>query len=224
MPDRVDSDHQHQNTQKSWWKIALFAILGGLIGLGASFLQTPLYQAEAIFSATIDFTQVNAQTLADEDGGVIQFTQYDEDMALLVVQNTLLAQMDEVYAYAKTLDPTLDREEFEANKQIRRYHGLWYLRVLHQDPEIAQAIANTWAEKGDQALTYAQAKGFAAPFVRADLVSKAALPEEPLFRHRNTLMVAGMLLGLIVGVLWVDRSARAQNDDVEVGSVKTNKK
>jgi len=180
--------------------------------LGISYLQQPTYQAEAIFHATIDFTQVNAETLANEDGNPIQFTQYEEDLALLIVQETLLSKMNAVFAYAQNLDPNLDWESFEANKQIRRYHALWYLRVFHPDPGIAQAIANTWAEIGDQALQAAQGDGVAAPFVRVDLVSEAALPEEPLYRNRNTLMLGGMLLGLIGGVVWVDRRAQGQNE------------
>jgi uncharacterized protein involved in exopolysaccharide biosynthesis len=211
MPVRLDPDHTYQNTLKHWWKIALFAILGGVFGLLISFLQKPYYEAEAIFHATIDFTKVNAQNLANEDGSPYQFTQYEEDLALLVVQNTLLAQMDEMYAYAQTLDPELDRAEFEANKHIRRHHALWYLRVSHHDPEIARAVANRWAEVGNRDLLYAQVDGTAAPFVRVDRVSEAALPEEPLFRHRNTLMLGGMLLGLIAGVIWVDSRGRSYN-------------
>jgi len=215
MPDRVDPVHKYQNTLKYWWKIVLFALLGGLLGLGTSYLQKPMYQAEAIFHATIDFTQVNAETLANEDGSPIQFTQYEEDLALLIVQETLLSKMNDVFALAQGLDPNLDWDAFEANKQIRRYHALWYLRVTHPDPGIAQAVANTWAEIGDQALQAAQADGVAAPFVRVDLVSKAALPGEPLYRNRNTLMLGGMLLGLIVGVIWVDRRAKEQKELID---------
>ena len=196
MPDCLDPGHHFQNLLDNWWKITLVAILGGLLGLGISFLQKPMYEAEAIFHATIDFTKVNAQTLANDTGEPIQFTQYQEDLALLIVQETLLSKMNDVFAFAQNLDPTLDWETFEANKHIRRYHALWYLRVTHPDPGIAQAVANFWAEIGDEALQAAQTDGTAAPFVRVDLVSEAQLPGERLYRNRNTLMLGGMLLGL----------------------------
>ena len=61
----------------------------------------------------------------------------------------------------------------------------------------------------------ALADGTAAPFVRVDLVSEAALPGERLYRNRNTLMLGGMLLGLSAGVVWVDFGARKQSDIIE---------
>jgi len=224
MPDRLHPTQKYHHTLNYWWKILLLATLGGLLGLAISFLQRPTYQAEAIFHATIDFTQVNAQNLTTEDGSPYQFTQYEEDLALLIVQETLLSKMNDAFTFAQNLDPTLDWEAFQANKQIRRYHALWYLRVSHPDPAIAQAVANFWAQIGDEALQAAQADGTAAPFVRVDLVSEAQLPGDPLFRIRNTLMLGGMLLGLVAGVIWVDRSAQVQNIVVEVGTGKTNKK
>ena len=191
-----------------WWKIVLLAVLGGLIGLGVSTLIPPMYEAEATFHASIDFTQINFDNMVGEYGYPLIFTQYDEDLALQVVERVLLAERGEALKFAKTLDPELDGQTFWDNKQIQRYLGRWQLRYRHQDPAIAQAIVNYWAEIGMQALEVAQETGQAESFVMIDLVSEADLPQTPIYRSRTSLVLAGMLVGLIGGIILVDFSGR----------------
>jgi hypothetical protein len=194
-----------------WWKIVLLAVLGGLFGLTVSFIIPPTYQAEATFHASIDFTQINFDNMEGEYGYPLIFTQYDEDLALQVVERALLAERQNAFAFALTLDPSLDGRTFWDNMQIQRYLARWHLRYRHRDPEIAQAIVNYWAEIGMQALEEAQEAGLAESFVIISQVSCAELPQAPLYRHRPSLILAGMMAGLIAGVIVVDFSGRYVN-------------
>jgi len=187
-----------------WWKIVLLAVLGGLLGLVVSFLIPPTYQAEATFHASLDFTQINYENMVGEYGYPLIFTQYDEDLALQVVERVLYAKRQEALKFAQTLDPTLDGQTFLEDMQIQRYLGRWHLRYRHQDPEIAQAIVNHWAVIGKQALEEAQESGQAESFVIIDLVEEAALPQEPIYRTRASLVLAGTFAGLICGIILVD--------------------
>jgi hypothetical protein len=187
-----------------WWKIVLIAVLGGLIGLTASFFIPPMYEAEATFHASIDFTQINFENMVGEYGFPLIFTQYDEDLALQVVERVLLRERQEALRFAKTLDPDLDGQTFWENKQIQRYLGRWQLRYRHQDPEVAQAIVNYWAEIGMMALAEAQESGKAESFVMIDLVSEAELPQKPIYRNRSSLVLAGTLIGFTCGIILVD--------------------
>jgi hypothetical protein len=148
------------------------------------------------------------ENLVDDNNNPVRFTQYDEDLALQVVQRVLLAEMDEAFEYALTLDPALDIETFKHDMQIQRYHAKWHLRYRHEDPKIAQAIVNYWAENGMEGLREAQATGEAESFVIVDLVSEALLPQTPLYRNRNTLVVAGTVVGFVAGVILVDSQTR----------------
>jgi len=208
MRDVFDPVKAFENLMAGWWKIVTVAILGGLVGLVISFIQPPTYQAEAVFHASIDFTDINFENLVGENGAPARFTQFDEDLALQVVERMLLSEMDAAYQYALTLDPDLDVETFERDKQIMRYHAQWVLRYRHEDPQIAQAIVNFWAEAGWQALQTAQAMETAETFVIVDLVSTAELPQSPVYFNRNTLITAGMVFGLVVGILLVDFTGR----------------
>lgn len=189
---------------KNWWKIVTLAILGGLLGLAASFIIPPTFEAEAIFSASIDFTKVRFDHLAENGEDRVVFTQYEEDLALQVVHDVLLTQMSKALEYAQTLDPTLDQAIFSNNNQIRRFHALWYLRYRHENPQVAQAIVNYWAEEGYKALRQAQMDGVVEDFVIIDLVSLANLPTRPIVQHRNTIVLAGTLIGFLSGILLLD--------------------
>lgn len=208
MRDMFDPIKTYQHLLGRWWVIVIAAFVGGLLAFGFSFLSQEKYQAEAVFSASIDFTEINFEDLQKEDGVPVTFTQYDEDLALQVVQRMLLATKKEAFQHAQSLDPTLDIGTFEKNHQIRRYHAIWYLRYRHQDPQIAQAIVNSWAEKGWEALQEAQQDGRAEEFVILDLVSLAGLPQAPIYHNRNNLILAGTMVGFVIGVILIDFSKR----------------
>ena len=208
MQDAFDPLKTYKYLLKRWWIILIIAFLGGLLAFGVSFLKPEKYQAEAVFHASIDFTEINFENLQGGNGAPLTFTQYDEDIALQVVQRMLLATRNRAFQYAQTLDPNLDITTFIRESQIRRYHAQWYLRYRHQEPDVAQAIVNSWAEIGWEALQKAQADGRAEEFVIIDLVSEAILPQAPIYHNRNNLILAGTLIGFLMGVLLVDFSQR----------------
>lgn len=208
MQNEFDLLKTLNNLFSKWLMILALAVLVGLVGLAISCILPPMYQAEAVFHASIDFTEINFENLVDSNDQSYEFTQYDEDLAVQVVQRVLLEKMDAAYDYALTLDPGLDSTKFERDSQIQRYHAQWHLRYRHEDPAVAQAIVNYWADEGYQALLDAQESGEAESFVIADLVSKASLPETPLYQHRNTLVLAGTIIGLLAGIILVDSMNR----------------
>lgn len=215
MQDSFDPVGSFNHLIQNGWKIVLLAAVGGLLGLVISFIKPPMYQAEAFFHASIDFTEVNFENLVDEGGGPARFTQYDEDIALQVVQRVLIQKRSEAFTYARTLDPELDINTFQRDHQIRRLHAQWALRYRHEDPQIAQAIVNYWAEIGLEGLREAQESGKAEPFVLVDLVSKAILPGSPIYHNRNTLILSGTMIGLLCGIIWVDYKRRFFGQRVE---------
>jgi len=204
MRDVVDPVSSFNNLIQNWWKIIIFAAIGGILGLAMSYVLPPWYEAEAIFSATIDFTEINFKNLKGSVGEPVVWTQYEEDLVLQVVERMLLKVRNDVIRYARTLDPALEIKEYRNSYQIERYLSMWYLRYRHEDPEIAQAIVNFWAEKGYDQLIAAKENDQAESFVIVDLVSIAEKPTSPLYQNRGTLILAGTVIGLLAGIIWVD--------------------
>lgn len=208
MWNMFDPITTYKNLLKRWWIIVLIAIVGGLIAYGISFLKPQKYEAEAVFHASLDFTKINFESMQGAGGGPLTFTQYDEDIALQVVQRMLRATRTQAFEYAQTLDPTLELHTFVRNLQIRRYHAQWYLRYRHTDPAIAQDVVNFWADLGWQTMQIAQNTGRAEEFVILDLVSLADLPQEPIYHNRNMLVLSGTIIGFLIGILIIDLTQR----------------
>lgn len=208
MRDGFDPLKTYNQLLTGWWKIVALAVIGGLIGLGLSFIRPPKYQAEAIFHASIDFTEINYENMVGEYGDPLVWTQFEEDLALQVVKRMLQARMDVAYEYALTQDPTLSKETFKEDYQIERYLGNWFLWYRHEDPQVAQEVVNFWAERGLETLQAAQENGQAESFVILDLVSLADLPSSPIYHQRPKLILAGAAAGFFIGILWVDFAGR----------------
>lgn len=207
-PGTVDFMESMNNLFHRWWIIALCAILCGILGLAFSYINPPKYEAEAIFSASIDYSYINFENLVDETNSPVTFSQYDVDLALSAVQTVLLTVRSDVVTYAQTLDPTLDAATFEKNTIIERRLNLWYLRYRHEDAKIAQSIVNYWAELGIEEMKVQQADETIEPFVLVELTSTASLPKSPVYQNRNVLMLAGIIIGFAAGIIVVDARYR----------------
>lgn len=188
----------------NWWKITLFAILFGLLGLGFSYLQAPKYEAEAIFSSTINYSEINFENLVNEKNEPLQFTQYDLDLALGAIQRSLLKTQNAAYQFARNLDPSLSLNQFEKNTLIERLHDKWYLRYRHEDPFIAREVVNNWVDLGLDQLANDQTDGLVEPYIIVDLLLEANLPEVPVYQNRNVMILAGVVIGFIIGVIVID--------------------
>jgi uncharacterized protein involved in exopolysaccharide biosynthesis len=207
-PDTFDLIDTINHLLQNWWKITLCMIIFGSLGLAFSFIRPPKYEAEAIFSSTVDYSQLNFDNLVDDRNQPYELTQYDLDLALSAVQRILTQVRNKAIAHARTLDPTLDAATFQQNMRLERLHDRWYLRYRHEDPLIAQSIVNYWAELGAAQLAEEQASGKVESFVLASLIAEANLPNRPIYQNRHTLILAGTMIGFGVGVILVDMKYR----------------
>jgi len=208
MSDTLDPKLSLQNILHNWWKIVLIAYLFSLVGLVASYLLPTKYQAEAVLSATIDFTEINYENLVDDKGKPVEFSQYDEDLALAVVERFMIQDIDAAFAYAQTLDPSLTLSKFERDSQIARDFAKWFVRYRHANPEVAQQVVNYWMNLGYEDLIAAQMDGETENYVMVEMVREAPLPTKPVYQVRGTLVLAGALAGIVIGVLLVDGKFR----------------
>lgn len=125
-----------QRLLKYWWLIIFFMLAGALIGWLSYSYRTPLYQAQAAFSVSIDFTRTGELTDVEQD--LILVSLGDVIKSPPVIEGVVSAGGDQ------GIDITIS--DFNESRYLEREYGRWLLIVRHRNAETASRLANIWAE------------------------------------------------------------------------------
>ena len=123
-----------------WHWIFLAACLGGLVGLGVSFLRTPVYQATSILGIGIDY----ARSLPLDDDA--EQHAFNRVRALLLSDDAILPVLlpeERESTDALAVDALND---FRSRIRLDQRGTRWELTVFDESPEKAASAANAWAE------------------------------------------------------------------------------
>ena len=183
-------------TLKLWWLVALSVILGGASGFAFRYVTLPDYESKATFQVTVDFTnsELNQNKLAP-------VRIYDEDQAMQAIQVAFMQAIPQVIQYAQGLNIPLDENNFSQNSSIERMLALWEIRFLYKDAVIAQKIVNEWVQQSLNILQQKKQDGTLKPYLSYELVNKASLPARPAYYQTNQLVLAGSIIGLVIGII-----------------------
>jgi uncharacterized membrane-anchored protein YhcB (DUF1043 family) len=191
------SPYAHFNRVLSlWWLVAIATILGGAFGYLFYHLNPPVYEATATFIVTIDLNRFPIQGMRED------LVQYNEDLALNTTQDALfsLPVREDVISQAKSLGISIKPIDLLENSTIERKQDIWELRYRSQYPLDSQTVVNLWADIGFQAMLSWQESGKAPRYVIFQPPTMAYLPQEPVLYDRNKVMLAGALIGFVVGI------------------------
>src|SRR4030042_3661968 len=180
-----------------WWFVLLATFIGGALGFLFFHLHPSVYEAAATYFVTIDLERFPTLGVRED------LIQYNEDMALNTTEGALLSTevLDSLVIQVKSLGQSVTVADLLENSTIERKHDIWELRYRSQDPKLAQSITNTWAQLGYQNMLSWQASGKAPEYVIFQSPSQALLPQQPVLYGRSNLMLAGAMIGFIVGVM-----------------------
>jgi uncharacterized protein involved in exopolysaccharide biosynthesis len=187
-----------------WWVVCVATLVGGALGFLVFHLHPPVYEATATYTVTIDLSRFPLE------GMQADLIQYNEDMAVNSTHAALLsdAVLKEVSHQLIALNLPVHVGDLLKNYTIERKHDVWELRYRSPIPVEAQTVVNTWAQVGYQAMLSWQATGLAPDYVIFDPPSQAKVSTQPVLYGRNNLILAGALIGFIVGIfLTTQRSA-----------------
>jgi uncharacterized protein involved in exopolysaccharide biosynthesis len=180
-----------------WWLLAVCMLLGGLAAFLFHKANPPLYEATAIITAIIDMETFPFKDVRED------LIQYNEDMALGTVEGALRSAevIQALVSDAQAQGIPLDANILAKASTIERKHAIWEVRYRSSDPVMAQTVANRWMEIGYEAMQTWQSDGRMPAFVILETPTPAYLPTEPIAYQLNSLLLAGIAAGLIVGVL-----------------------
>jgi uncharacterized protein involved in exopolysaccharide biosynthesis len=180
---------------KVWWLVAIAIIVGGAAGFLFRYIIPPSYESKAVFHVSVDFTNTELNKPESAAARI-----YDEDQAMQAVQVAFIETMPQVVAYARSQSIKLDDAGFAQNSSIERMLALWEIRYRDRDPVVAQKFVDQWAVLSLKTLDQKKLSGALKPYLSYELVSKASLPTKPSYFQTNTLVLAGGLIGLVVGI------------------------
>lgn len=194
MTSEINPGEQIHRLLRSWWIIAICMIACGGIGYGIHTLRPPRYEAKATFNVWLDFNYLKTDR---------EFTEYDEDLTINAVGDAYVAPaviqqvMDEAMKQGWIQAPN----EIFLNYRLERGHSGWELRYQSANPQTAMDLTNYWATTGYQSLLELEKSAAIPTYARFSAPTLAVLPDRPVRYGRNNLVLAGALIGLVIGIL-----------------------
>ena len=139
-----------KRAMERWHWILLAVCLGGLIGLGASFLSAPVYQATSTLGIGIDYSR---SLPLDDDAERHAFNRVRD---LLLSEDAILpALLPEESERTDALAAEV-LKDFRSRIRLDQRGTRWELTVYDESPESAARNANDWAESSLTLLIEAQ--------------------------------------------------------------------
>jgi capsular polysaccharide biosynthesis protein len=159
---------------RRWWLIAIFVLVGGLLGWGYSRLHAPRYDAQAMLVINIDYQQAPELVQKTND-------HYTEDQIIGAANAVVISAyvLDQVNTDLQAQGISLDWEKYIRNMVSERRRSQFLLRVRDRDPKMAAAVANLWAEKAYAALVEFQQHAVKAKVLREYVAGMSACPPPP---------------------------------------------
>jgi len=142
---------------RQWWILAAAMILGGLTGLGASYLFPPVYQATFTVTTNVQLSDIPdlPEILVDNSLLHVGELVYDQNVLNSVVEAE------------KNQGISLSQSDLRRISSVERQITNTYIKVEWNDPHTANQIANTWGN-----IYYAALKEGARQAAIADELTK----------------------------------------------------
>lgn len=204
MTSEINPGEELSQLLRSWWVIVLSMLLFGAAGYLFHTLRPPTYEAAATYNVWLDFNYLTTDR---------EFTEYDEDLSINAVGNAYVSPVVLQTVTTEALKQGWIQAENELilNYKLERKHESWELRYVSTDPRLAMNLVNFWAITGYDHLTELEKAQAIPTYVRFSEPTLAVLPAIPVRYGRNNLILAGMLVGMVGGILlsgWMARKKK----------------
>ena len=185
-----------------WWIVVLCTLAGGAAGFIYSRIKPPVYEARAIFNISIDLKKVPVKQQPIE--------LHDEDIALASLWGTMLSPevLDYLIEAARKQNITLDWNIISKNYTVERKNSIWELRYRNNDPQVAQTVVSLWATEAYEVALQLQVDQKIPDYVIFTPPLIPEPPDQPVYYGLYRLLLAGGLIGLLIGLLGVEQVAR----------------
>ena len=120
-----------------WYVLTVGMIIGGLFAWGGTFFMPPIYESDAVFYVSIDYTQTGMLTDVEED----QIMRGIGDM--IFSDETTLATINKLEGEGVRIS----KDEFYDDAIFEREEFRWAIRYRDPNPVLAYQVVGAWANQ-----------------------------------------------------------------------------
>jgi capsular polysaccharide biosynthesis protein len=239
--------------------ILLLSLAGGLLGWVAHQVRPPLYEAKAVFTVNINYSQPDVLDKIDND-------HYAEDLMIVNLMGLIQSAdvVNKVVADVAAKNMVFDDLRLGKRLFVERKTSFIELIVRNEDPRVAMDVANQWAETANDQLKEAQVHALRTytlnqeinnlaeciklapdgtgnlcmnltlqeleaqlqrvqpeldaevqasrglePALMFELSQRASLPNAPAIYNPQLMILAGVLLGFLISLIFLEGGAKA---------------
>ena len=161
MSDTSDFDISIRSITAHWRKIALFMVIGGLLGLIASMIIPPQYAAIGVFDIGIDFNRTHSLSRGAQDHAM-------ERVRVLLLSDEVL---EVTLQMIRQRNPTIEIAEIVDLRTVLKLGEIgsqWKLSAVDKIPETAVIIASSWVNASLEAIDSAMGHALRAADIQND--------------------------------------------------------
>ena len=175
-----------------WKTLLIAAIIGGVLALTYTMLQTPMYQSSSmllILSRTSDTANNNA-TASTSDFQI--GTQLIEDLSVIATSDAVMEEVAKAVQQQNHLTLTTSEITSMVNVKVQDNTRILEISATNADPEVAYTIAETMTTKtSEQMAEITQTNP-------ATVIAQPKIADEPVDNGMTKNLAIGILLGLVL--------------------------
>ena len=198
--------------RRNWWQVVAITIVGGLVALGFSLLQKPVYQS----TATLYVTSATSDTTNSAYQGSLASQQRVESYTWLVKSSEVLKNAIDTPGVGGNEDEVRDR----VTATTRPDTVLLFISATGDDPETASSLANAVATSTAQYVVGLETPNPGSqPLAKLTVITPASPNEQPVSPNVTKNVLIGLLGGLFLGIvvaLTLDRYSRKIRTETEL--------
>ena len=174
-----------------WKTLLIAAVIGGVLALAYTLLQTPMYQSSSMLLILSRTAETNNNATASTSDFQIG-TQLIEDLSVIATSDAVMEEVAKAVQEENNIALTTDEITDMVTVKVQDNTRILEISALNADPDVAYTIAETVTTKtSEQMAEITQTNP-------ATVIAQPKIADEPVDNGMTKNLAIGILLGLVL--------------------------
>ncbi len=174
-----------------WKTLLIAAVIGGVLALAYTMLQTPMYQSSSMLLILSRTSETNNSTTTSTSDFQIG-TQLIEDLSVIATSDAVMEEVAKAVQEQNNLTLTTAEITDMVNVKVQDNTRILEISATNADPDVAYTIAETMTTKtSEQMAEITQTNP-------ATVIAEPKIADEPVDNGMTKNLAIGILLGLVL--------------------------